>query len=478
LINAYRNFVQKWNPKIEINNPFLLSLGKMYSKAGYAFCLAGHPELLLHDDPMLRQAWTSELIDIKNKEQNANTVQCGITGKIEPIARIHNKITKFPNGASTGNVLVNFKWPAFESYGKKQSYNSNISKTAMKKYTGALNALVKDPKHRLVLKGLTVLYWAMSESDLYSKIVDAGVFHGFDNDSEFMDSDETDAALRDIMKKSKKGAISGKKTDISEYIDPNVSFYLVGLKSNSSRIAVEFVHRDRFGNIFHHITQHQADIQIGNSNKIIPLWRIEKELVNPKSNNEEGDPALLSRIFECIFKGYQYPPGLLATIIRRIKSDSNTEKNSYVKLNQVRAGIIKGYLNRKSRISGRKEEIFMALNRENDNPAYLCGRLFAVLEKLQIEASNNTLNRTIKDAYFSSACSTPKVVFPQLIKLSQHHIPKATYGGYWNYLIGEITGMLETNFPKILSLDEQGAFILGYYQQFWAKNDKKKDSKR
>jgi hypothetical protein len=45
-------------------------------------------------------------------------------------------------------------------------------------------------------------------------------------------------------------------------------------------------------------------------------------------------------------------------------------------------------------------------------------------------------------------------------------------------LIGEITGMLETNFPKILSLDEQGAFILGYYQQFWAKNDKKKDSKR
>ena len=35
----------------------------------------------------------------------------------------------------------------------------------------------------------------------------------------------------------------------------------------------------------------------------------------------------------------------------------------------------------------------MALDLENKTPAYLCGRLFAVLEKLQQDASGGNLNR-------------------------------------------------------------------------------------
>lgn len=62
----------------------------------------------------------------------------------------------------------------------------------------------------------------------------------------------------------------------------------------------------------------------------------------------------------------------------------------------------------------------MGLNTENQNQAYLCGRLFAVLEKLQQEALGN-LNRTIKDAYFASASSTPVLVFPKLLCLAQNH---------------------------------------------------------
>ena len=41
----------------------------------------------------------------------------------------------------------------------------------------------------------------------------------------------------------------------------------------------------------------------------------------------------------------------------------------------------------------------MALDIENNNQAYLCGRLFAVLEKVQSDALPG-LNRTIKDSYF------------------------------------------------------------------------------
>ncbi len=49
----------------------------------------------------------------------------------------------------------------------------------------------------------------------------------------------------------------------------------------------------------------------------------------------------------------------------------------------------------------------MSLNEQSTIPAYVLGRLFAVLEKVQKEAIPD-LNTTIKDRYFTSACASPK----------------------------------------------------------------------
>ena len=96
----------------------------------------------------------------------------------------------------------------------------------------------------------------------------------------------------------------------------------------------------------------------------------------------------------------------------------------------------------------------------------MCGRLFAILEKLQQEASNNSLNRTIKDAYFASASSKPALVFPKLIRLAQNHLNKVKYPSFYNKQIGEIIEQLNGEFPETLFLKEQGKFIVGYYQQY------------
>ena len=476
LINAYRKFVEKWKPEDETENAFLRSVGKRYPISGYAFCLTGRPDLLLHEDAVLLEAWDKVVKSKLLQTDDSPILQCCITGDYAPIARVHNKIMSFPNGAATGNLLVNFKSSAFESYGRSQSYNSNISEIAMNKYSEALNTLVKDKYHRTVLNGTTVVHWAMSDDDIYDKIVDASVFNGFDDfNSELMDANETSNALKNVLVKANRAAVIDDEIELSKYVDADVNFYMVGLKANSARLAVEFIYKNRFADVMKNIVQHQIDMQIGNRARIIPIRYIGKELVNPKSSSDEIDPALINKLISSVFNGYLYPAGLLALVIRRIKSDSNNEKNPYIKLNQTRVGIIKAYLNRKARLSNKKEEVSMALNKENMDSAYLCGRLFAVLEKLQIDASKDSINRTIKDAYFSSACSTPKVVFPQLIKLAQHHIHKASYGSYWNYMIGEITGQLGTDFPKSLTLDDQGKFIIGYYQQFWSKNESKRE---
>ena len=110
----------------------------------------------------------------------------------------------------------------------------------------------------------------------------------------------------------------------------------------------------------------------------------------------------------------------------------------------------------------------MALDKGNHNQAYLCGRLFAVLENIQTFAvGGGKLNSTIKDKYFASATAKPAGVFPTLMKLSQHHMKKLNDGSqiYYEKLIGQIMDMLENEFPKTLSLAEQGKFIIGYYQQ-------------
>ena len=83
----------------------------------------------------------------------------------------------------------------------------------------------------------------------------------------------------------------------------------------------------------------------------------------------------------------------------------------------------------------------MAYDGNNTNPAYVCGALFAVLQKIQEDSLSqgapkadpqkdsgqvsdsvkpDRLNRTIKDAYFSMAVSNPAAVMPKLIKLSTH----------------------------------------------------------
>lgn len=257
-------------------------------------------------------------------------------------------------------------------------------------------------------------------------------------------------------------------------IDPSVDFYIVGLKTNSSRIAVKFIYRRKFGDILQNIVKHQQDMQVREKGRAVSISDMEKELVFSKCRQNTLNSELLAKLFEAIICGHSYPEFLLSTVIRRIKTDSDEEKNKHIKINDTRIGIIKACINRRSRISGQKEEIKMALDKENRNPAYLCGRLFAVLEAIQQKASNYFLNRTIRDSYFASAAANPAVMFPKLIKLSQYHLSKIGDPKYFTDDVKEIVDLLGSEFPGTLTLTEQGKFIIGYYQQQKYTDERKK----
>ena len=110
------------------------------------------------------------------------------------------------------------------------------------------------------------------------------------------------------------------------------------------------------------------------------------------------------------------------------------------------------------------------LDKSNTNQGYLCGRLFAILENLQYAANKQN---SIRSGYMNAASSTPSVVYPTLLKLSNSHYSKLAkekkgLAKIFDNQKMEILSLIQ-DFPDSLSLSDQGRFFLGYYHQ---KNDK------
>lgn len=460
LVNAYRKFLEKWKPEEQTNNPHLIRIAKNYSKSYFGFCLTGEPDKPLHTLPEIKEKW-DEYYSGKSNSQNAFKGQCAIKGELLPIARIHDKIKGINGGQPAGGVIVSNKNDSEISYAKEQSYNSNISEIAMKKYTKALNILLEDKIHKTSIDDLTIVHWAQSADN-----ENLDMFLNFMVFDDKLDDEDMNTELKGIFEHVKNGL----KADYeSLQLNENVDYYIVGMVPNNSRISVKFMYKEKFGHIIDNISLHQNDMAIAGYSKQIPLWRIINELKIPS--------PLIADLFKSVIYGTGYPEQLLHTVIKGIKLDSDTEKSNFIKINPIRIGIIKACINRNSRIKNNGEVIKMALDTQNTNPAYLCGRLFAVLEKIQQEASNTTLNKTIRDSYFSSACSTPAVVFPRLMMLAQNHISKLDqYKNYWNSQIGAIVNLLGGEFPQTLTLKEQGMFIIGYYQQMYFKKENNNNS--
>ena len=114
------------------------------------------------------------------------------------------------------------------------------------------------------------------------------------------------------------------------------------------------------------------------------------------------------------------------------------------------------------------------LDKDNTNQGYLCGRLFAVLDKVQADANNQ---HTIRERYMNAASATPAAVFATILNLSTKHAEKLAEGRkvYYDKLKQEIVDKISADgFPAHLSLQDQGRFAVGYYHQmqsFFMKKD-------
>lgn len=471
IIDSYKIFLENWKPENELNNEILLSLSKDFNGAKFVISLE-NTNIFLHNDEIVKTLWDNYFLDTKSSFKGT-TGQCAISGKNDvEIARLHTKLKGIAGGQASGTGLVSFNNSAFESYGKEQSYNSSVSKEVMENYTEAFNYLSSTLEHKQNIDDMTLLFWAMTSQNEKPFVQTFSNIMGFPNNLEDNKNDEVSSA-NESLKSIFESAVKGINSDIESFKDyESIEFYVLGIKPNASRLSIKLFCHNTFGKMIENINQHHLDMQFNNNDKQIPIWLIKEQLKSPIAK-KDLPPDLSTKMFHSILTNSPYPRFLLDTVIYRIKTDQD-DGLKFQSTNRTRVRIIKAVLTRLNKI---KREEFSMLNTENKEVAYNCGRLFAILEVIQRKALGENVNATIKDRFFASACSTPYLVFPRLIKLAQNHLGKidGRLKNYYEKLLIEVIGNLSDSFPKALNMEKQGIFILGYYQQKEARYTEKSD---
>lgn len=125
-----------------------------------------------------------------------------------------------------------------------------------------------------------------------------------------------------------------------------------------------------------------------------------------------------------------------------------------------------------------KEDYFVNLETSEKDIGYLCGRLFAVFERIQLDTQGNQLddrkrviNTTLTDKYYATASTTPAAIFGMLMRNASNHLAKlrkdqtkVNWALYRQKLLEEIAEQIQV-FPTTLSLSQQSMFALGYLHQ-------------
>ncbi|WP_425755263.1 type I-C CRISPR-associated protein Cas8c/Csd1 [Ihubacter sp. rT4E-8] len=470
---AVKQFFQNWNPETAEKHPVIAANYEELSAASNLVFYLGAEGCFVQEDEEIQQAWEKRY----REKDGGKEGLCLVTGERGPIARIHGKIKGVPGAQSSGASLVGFNAPAFCSHGKEQSYNAPVSEYAAYAYTTALNYLISNRDYRSILGNTMVVYWAESGEEVYQK-----VFSDFAEPTK--DNQDT---VRGIFKNLEKGWEVDVDAVLAD-INPEQKFCILGLGPNAGRLAVRFFYQDGFGNILRHLKEHYDRMEVvrpaSDIVEYLGVWRMLQEIANKKSKDKKPPDHIAGNTFRAILSGGRYPESLYQAVLQRIRAEQDDSDAGIYKITRGRAAIIKAYLMRNTKIM-EEEELTVSLNENSQNVPYNLGRMFAVLEHIQEESNwPNKLNATIKDRYFNSACTMPASIFPTLLRLKNSHMKKIAVRSKGTEIwLEKQLGDLQDKFtveehqtaayPRRLTLEEQGMFILGYYHQTRARFTKK-----
>lgn len=396
--------------------------------------------ILPFDLPEVRAYWAITQGEDQSADSSSNSTglsQCLVCSTdCIPTDRMPIKIKGIPGGQPAGMALVSANAHAFESYGLEASHISPICRECSERYAKAANALREKEDSHLVVGPLVYLFWTREPS-------------GFNIASLFSQPqpEEVKALIA--------SARSGKpRTSLDTQ-----AFYATALTASGGRVVVRDWLETTVGEVKDHLARWFRLQRLvnwdGSEGSPYGLYPLAASLVrDPRQDLPPNVPRVL---LKTALQGGPLPSWLLFQAIKRNRAEQQ--------LTRPRAALIKMVI-----ISQKKnfqEDAMVRLAEDNLNPAYLCGRLLAVLEQVQFQAVSP--KATLIDRFYGTASTAPGSVFPRLVRGAQAHLGKLRkekFGAY-TALQGRLESVMSnlSGFPKILTLEEQGWFSLGYYHQ-------------
>jgi CRISPR-associated protein Csd1 len=394
------------------------------------------------DLPSVRSFWADENDRAK---ASAPTMPCIICGHKRPaMERLELKVKGVPGGRPSGTSIISFNAEAFESFGLKASLNAPTCARCGERFTKALNALLSSDDRCIRLGNIAYIFWTREpQSDLpFAALMQQP------------DPQQVKQLCESVFS-AREGAT---KLDATP-------FYTAALSSSGGRVVV----RD------------WIDTTVTGAKEQLARWFVMQrvawatkggvELAPPLSLRDlaratirAGDwhnspPANISRsLVRTAFAGVPLPRDVLYQAVRRNRAEQSVTRQ--------RAALIKMVL--LSQRPDFEEDAMVELDTTNHDPAYLCGRLLAVLERVQ-RAALPRISATIVDRFYCTASSAPASVFGRLLRGAQPQLGRLERERRGAFIalqrrLEEVQAPLAV-FPRTLTLQQQGLFALGYYHE-------------
>lgn len=398
------------------------------------------------DLPSIQAFWASINDPDNGFETPGTPMQCVVCGEEKPALRIHPwKIKGVKGGQTSGTSIISANREAFLSYGLKQSFISPTCLECGEKFHKAANFLLADRRSSIVLGNANFIFWTRKQAEFSFR--------------DFLD-DPKPEDVRALIESVR----SGKR---SSEVDDN-AFYATTLSASGSRTVVrdwiDTTVADVQRNLATWFSRQAIVSNAGEQTQPLGLYALSMATVR---DSKDLSPATPRALLRSALAGSPLPMSLLYQTVRRIQAEAAQQGDDPRKgVTRQRAALIKLVL--RSQQKETTEDKMVQLDRESESAAYQCGRLLAVLEQVQ-KAAIPGAKATIVDRFFGTASSAPSSVFGRLLRGAQPHLAKLERDRHGAYVA--LQGRLEeiqshmTGFPKVLTLEDQGRFVLGYYHQ-------------
>lgn len=398
---------------------------------------------------------------------------CAVCGKNEyPIVDEPHGGVNLP-GSDKKCSLVSYNDSAYLSYSLKGNLNSGICINCARLYMEALSHLTsfewkindKGKKYkdydnaREISDDTLIVYWtknASNDIDVFSDIYEPTV-----------------ERVRNLFNAISQGDADNANTDVDNF------FYSFTISSAAARAAIRDWMTISISQYQRNIKQWFEDIAtLKDGNIYYPgintiLSNCIKKKDKPTQSDYKAKARIGSMLWHAALTNTSLPILILNNVLNQIehtntgknKKNREEDKNHRIAFTVEQSTVIRLILNRNI---NNKYKMKKELDEQNESKAYLCGRLFALICKLQFKAQND-VNSSIKDRFFASASNVPARVFGLLLTKYVPIYEKKTKGAY-NKSITEIAARIG-HFPDMFSVIERGEFALGYYYQYNAKQN-------